>query len=145
MKTIGHLIFNIFLMITVIVITSRLSYSSDAKLPSPGFGSTTPPPVETQLLAPESLTLKYKSDASKTFKPFLGTGLAFSAKTQETNIETKQEIKAGVGASAGLGVKLGKDTSLKFDYKYLYLAPDVKSIHDGSTPQQIGIGFDMKF
>jgi outer membrane protein W len=145
MKTIGHCIFSIVPMITIIVISGQFSYSSDAKQPSLGFGSTTPPPVETQLLAPESLTLKYKPDASKTFKPFLGTGLAFSTKTQETNIETKQEIKAGVGASAGLDVKLGKDTSLKVDYKYLYLAPDVKNVHDGSTPQQIGIGFDMKF
>jgi outer membrane protein W len=145
MKTIGHLIFNIFLMITVIVISGRLSFSSDAKQTSLGFGSTIPPPVETQLLAPESLTLKYKPDSSETFKPFLGTGLTFSTKTQETNIETKQEIKAGVGASAGLGVKLGKDSSLNVDYKYLYLVPDVKRVHEGTTPQQIGIGFDLKF
>ena len=127
------------------MIGCECSYSSDTNQPSLGYRSTSPPPVETQLLAPESLTLKYKPDSSETFKPFLGTGLTFSTKTQETNIETKQEIKAGVGASAGLGVKLGKDTSLNVDYKYLYLVPDVKSIQGGTKPQQIGIGFDMKF
>jgi len=132
-------------MITIIVISAQLSYASDAKQPALGVGPALPPPVETQLLAPESLTLKYKPDASKTFKPYLGTGLAYSTKTQDTNIEPKQEIKAGVGASAGLGVKLGKDTSLKVDYKYLYLVPDAKNIHDGTKPQEIGIGLDMHF
>jgi outer membrane protein W len=134
-----------FLMISIIVIGGEYSYSSDTNQPSLGFGSTIPPPVETQLLAPESLSLKYKPDSSETFKPFLGTGLTFSTKTQETNIETKKEIKAGVGASAGLGVKLGKDSSLNVDYKYLYLVPDVKRVNEGTTPQQIGIGFDLKF
>jgi outer membrane protein W len=134
-----------FLMFTVIVITCEYSYANDAIKPSLGYGSTTPPPSETQLLAPEFLTLKYKPETSKTFKPFLGTGLAFSTKTQETNTESKQELKAGVGASAGFGLLLGKNSSLNFDYKYLYLTPDIRRAHNGTTPQQIGIGFDMRF
>jgi outer membrane protein W len=132
-------------MITLISISAGYSYASDAKQPALESGSTIPPPVETQLLTPESLTLKYKPDVSKTFKPFLGTGIAYSIKTQETNVESKKEMKAGVGANAGFGLLLGKNSSLNFDYKYLYLTPDVKRVHDGATPHQIGIGFDMKF
>ena len=101
--------------------------------------------LKTQVQSPESLTLKYKPDVSKTFKPFLGTGLAYSIRTQEPYTESKKEMKAGVGANAGFGLLLGKNSSLNFDYKYLYLTPDVKRVHDGTTPQQIGIGFDMKF
>ena len=143
--TIKHSVFITFLMISIIVINGDYSYSSDAKQPSFEYGFTTPPPVEPQVQIPESLTLKFKPDVSKIFKPFLGTGTAYSIKTQEPYDESKKEMKAGFGANAGFGLLLGKNSSLNFDYKYLYLTPDVKRALDGTTPQQIGIGFDMKF
>jgi outer membrane protein W len=132
-------------MITVIVLTCGYSYSSDSGQPSLGDRSTTLPPAETQVKVPDSLTLKYKPDVSERFKPFVGTGLAYSITTQETPIESKKEMKGGVGGNAGFNYLLGKNSSLNLDYKYLYITPDVKHVLDGTTPQQIGIGFDLKF
>lgn len=145
MRIIRHSVIIIFLMIAIIVISGGYSYSSDSNQLLRGYGSTTPPPAELQLHVPESLTLKFKPNVSKRFKPFLGTGLAYSITTQETHIKSIKEMKAGVGAKAGFSFLLGKKSSLNFDYKYLYITPDVKHVLDGTTPQQIGIGFDLKF
>ena len=142
---IRHAVFITFLMITIIVMTVRFSYSSDSNQPLLGNGYSTSLPAEPHVQIPDSLTLKYKPDVSKRFKPFLGTGLAYSVTTQETHNESKKEMKAGVGAKAGFNFQLGKNFSINFDYNYLYLSPDVRHALDGSTPQQIGIGINLMF
>jgi outer membrane protein W len=114
-------------------IISHLSVGHDR------FTLATPDP---KVAAPAVLGAKYGFSAAKGFKPYLGTGIAYSL-MPEVKPSDVMKLKTGVAAQAGASYQLGGNFSLSLDYKYMYLAPDVHQ--NDSTPQSIGVGVNIKF
>jgi outer membrane protein W len=123
----------------------KISFSDESVPISIDYGSLTPTPTNPNWQPPSALTIKLKPQSSSDFKPYLGTGLAYSIPAQDVPHAANKEIKTGIAGSAGFSYLVGKNSSLNFDYKYLYIAPDAKLVHEGKTPQLLGIGLDLKF
>lgn len=100
---------------------------SDAKAPEPGV-----------------VTAKYGFKFAKDFMPYMGTGLAY---TYQPDLKTGDITKFKTGVAAQLGFKylLGTNSTLKLDYKYLTLSPELPRGDSRTPPQSLGIGFDIKF
>lgn len=108
-----------------------------------GFGSLTQASDDPKAPPPPSLlTAKYGFKATNGFKPYLGTGLAYTLR-QENKPGDKTRINAGVAGQAGFSYLLGENSSLNIDYKYLHLSPDSK--HGDTPPQSIGVGIKINF
>jgi outer membrane protein W len=122
-----------------------LLFSDDSTPISIGYGSLTPTPTNPNWQPPSALTIKLKPQSSSDFKPYIGTGLAYRIPTQDIPHVANKEINAGLAGSAGFSYLVGKNSSLNLDYNYLYIAPDAKFVHEGKTPQLLGIGLDLKF
>ncbi|NTV48375.1 MAG: outer membrane beta-barrel protein [Geobacteraceae bacterium] len=100
---------------------------SDAKSPDPGV-----------------VTAKYGFKIAKDFMPYMGTGLAYTYQPDsKTGDITK--IRTGVAAQFGFKYLLGTNSTLKLDYKYLSVSPDLPRGDSRTPPQSLGIGFDIKF
>ncbi len=91
---------------------------------------------------PAVIGAKYGFSASKGFKPYLGTGIAYTLlpEVKPTDI---MKLKTGVAAQAGASYQLGGNFSLSLDYKYLYIAPEARQ--NDTSPQSIGVGVNIKF
>jgi outer membrane protein W len=90
------------------------------------------------------LTAKYNLGASEYFKPYVGTGLAYSYQP-DVNPGTSTKIKTGVAGQAGFKVLLDEKSSLNFDYKFLEMGSDSARGNSSSTPQSVGMGLEIKF
>ena len=100
---------------------------SDAKSPEPGV-----------------VTAKYGFNIAKDFMPYMGTGLAYS---YQPNSKTGDitNIKTGLAAQFGFNYLLGTNSTLKLDYKYLSVSPELPRGDSKTPPQSLGIGLDIKF
>lgn len=108
-----------------------------------GFDKLTQTTDDPKAPPPTSLlTAKYGFKGTNEFKPYLGTGLAYTFQ-QENKPGDKTRINAGVAGQAGFNYLLGGNSSLNIDYKYLHITPDAK--HGDTPPQSIGVGIKIKF
>jgi len=91
---------------------------------------------------PAVIGATYGFSVSKGFKPYLGTGIAYTLlpEVKPTDI---MKLKTGVAAQAGASYQLGGNFSLRLDYKYLYLAPEARQ--NDTSPQSIGVCVNIKF
>jgi outer membrane protein W len=142
---VNRIVILVTLFSIIMVTDERVLYADDSNPISIGYGSQTPTPTNPYWQPPSALTIKVKPKTSNEFKPYLGTGLAYSLPSQDIPHATNTDIKSGVAGSAGFSYGVGKNSSLNVDYKYLYLAPDAKLMHEGKKPQLLGIGLDLKF
>ena len=89
------------------------------------------------------LTAKYRLGSSDIFKPYVGTGLAYSYQPN-LNPGTTSKFRTGLAGQAGFSVILDKRSSLNFDYKFLELGSDTRG-SGSSPPQSVGVGLEIKF
>ena len=142
---INRIVMLVALFSTIMMTDERMSYADGNNPISIGYGSQTPTPTNPYWQAPTALTIKLKPKTSNKFKPYLGTGLGYSLPSQDIPHATNNDIKSGFAGSAGFSYGVSKNSSLNVDYKYLYLAPDARLMHEGENPQLLGIGFDLRF
>jgi outer membrane protein W len=142
------IVITIFLAVVACIVLrwSDLSYADEFyKSFSLGYGSLNPGPADAKAPSPSVLTAKYGFSFSKDFQPYVGTGLAYSTPPDIKPGDSAQRIKTGVAGQAGFKFRLDDNSSLRLDYKYLHLEPDL--LHGGSSapPQSLGVGVEIKF
>jgi outer membrane protein W len=109
-----------------------------------GTGSLGMAPSDEKSPDPGIVTANYGFKISKDFMPYMGTGLAYTYQPDsKTGDITK--IRTGVAAQLGFKYLLGTNSTLKLDYKYLSVSPDLSRGDSKAPPQLLGIGFDIKF
>jgi outer membrane protein W len=89
-------------------------------------------------------TAKYNLGTFEIFKPYVGTGLAYSY-LPDNNPGASTKVKTGVGGQAGFKVLLDEKSSLNFDYRFLDIGSDSVRGNSSSTPQSVGVGLEIKF
>jgi outer membrane protein W len=109
-----------------------------------GGGSLTTAPSDARAPEPGVVTAKYGFRIAKDFMPYMGTGLAYSYQP-DTKTGDITKFKTGVAAQFGFSYLLGTKSSLKLDYKYLSLSPELPHGAARTPPQSLGIGLDIKF
>ena len=114
---------------------SRLSF---------GYGSPTPSRIDTRTQQFGHLTAKYRLGSTEYFKPYVGTGLAYSYQP-DLNPGTTTKLRTGVAGQAGFSYLLGEKSTLNLDYKFLDLASDTVRGNSSSNPQSVGLGLEIKF
>jgi outer membrane protein W len=120
------------------------AFAGDENRFSLGYGSLTPSRTEDPKAQQfGQLTAKYRLGSSDIFKPYVGTGLAYSYQP-DINPGTTTKIKTGVAGQAGFSVLLDEKSSLNFDYKFLELGSGARST-GSSPPQSVGVGLEIKF
>ena len=107
-------------------------------------GRLTTAPVDAKAPEPGVVTAKYGFKISKDFMPYMGTGLAY-AYQPDTKTGDMTRLRTGVAAQVGFSYFLNENLTLKFDYKYLTLAPEQQRGDTKSAPQSLGIGLQIKF
>lgn len=122
---------------------SSFSHAEDGRF-SLGYGSLTPAPADPKVPEPGGVTAKYGFSIAKDFKPYVGTGLAYSFQPQEKSGDPRN-IKAGVAGQAGFSYLLDENSSLNIDYKYFNIAPEATRGDSKTAPQSIGVGLEIKF
>lgn len=107
---------------------------------------STPTPADASRQAPSALTAKYGPRVTKEFKPYIGTGLAYTLPSPKDKIaEGAAGLKTGVAGQAGFSYRLGENSSVNFDYKYLYMAPDTMHNNNTASPHLFGIKLGCSF
>ncbi|NVN91278.1 MAG: outer membrane beta-barrel protein [Desulfuromonadales bacterium] len=110
-----------------------------------GFGSLTPSRTENPRVQQFGLlTATYRLGSTENFRPYLGTGLAYTVQP-DVNPGTALRVRTGVAAQAGFNYLLGEKSSLNLDYKYLELSPDSVRGSGSSPPHSVGVGLEIKF
>ncbi len=109
-----------------------------------GAGSLGMAPSDVKSSEPGVVTAKYGFKIAKDFMPYMGTGLAYTYQS-DTKTGDITKIKTGVAAQFGFNYLLGTNSTLKLDYKYLSVSPDLPRGDSRPPPQSLGIGFDIKF
>ena len=74
----------------------------------------------------------------------MGTGLAYTYQP-DVRYGDITKFKAGVAAQFGFNYLIDTNSTLKLDYKYLSISPDLPRGDSKSPPQSVGIGLDIKF
>ena len=109
-----------------------------------GGGTLTSTPVDTKAPEPGVVTAKYGFKIAKDFLPYMGTGLAYSYQSDMKSGDITK-LRTGVAAQIGFNVLLGSQSTLKLDYKYLSISPELPRGDSKTAPQSLGIGLDIKF
>ncbi|MSN26695.1 MAG: outer membrane beta-barrel protein [Geobacter sp.] len=91
---------------------------------------------------PTLLTAKYKFGGTREFKPYLGTGLAYTIHNENKSGDNTK-ITAGVAGQAGFRYLLNENSFLNIDYRCLLMPPAPN--HNDSTPQSVGVGVKIQF
>ena len=130
----------------VVLNGSELSFADEVyKNFSLGYGSLNSDATDVKAPSPGVLTAKYGFRLAKDFLPYVGTGLAYSMPPEARPGDTSLRVKTGVAGQAGFRFRLGGDTLLNLDYKYLLLHPDALRGGSIAPPQSLGVGLDIKF
>jgi len=101
-------------------------------------------PVDANVSEPGVITAKYGFSIDRDFLPYVGTGLAYSY-IPDTKSGDITNIKTGIAAQLGFAYLLGKSLTLKLEYKYLSILPDLPRGDSTAPPQSLGIGLDIRF
>lgn len=109
-----------------------------------GNSSLTEAPYDVKDPEPGIITARYGFIFAKDFIPYLGTGLAYSYRSDARNGDIT-DLKTGLAAQIGFNYLLGTNSTLKLDYKYLSLSPEQSRGDSRTPPQSLGIGLDIKF
>ncbi len=138
---------NIALLLFYSVISMQASTGSAEELYhlfSLAGGRLTTAPADAMAPEPGVVTAKYGYEIAKDFIPYLGTGLSY---TYKPDMKTGNIVsfKTGIAAQFGFNYLLGTNTTLKVDYKYLTVLPELAPGESKTPPQSLGIGLDIKF
>lgn len=133
-----------FLCFSILLNVSSVSAEELYKRFSLSTDNLTNSPVDANVSVPGALTAKYSFTIHKDFLPYLGTGLAYSYKP-DTKTGDITNIKTGIAAQLGFAYILGESLTLKLDYKYLSISPDLPRGDTKAPPQSLGIGLDIHF
>jgi opacity protein-like surface antigen len=129
----------------IAILKGAVCYAGDV---TDGFtlapGTLQPVTTDTAGKNPGVLTAKYGFSLLKDFTPYIGTGLAYIL-PQEAGVTDTSKLKTGVAGQAGVSFKLGINSALVIDYKYLRLTNDSPNSDKGTPPQSLGIGVKIKF
>jgi outer membrane protein W len=109
-----------------------------------GSGKFTMAPVDEKAPEPGLVTAKYGFRIAKDFMPYMGTGLAYTYQP-DTKTGDMTRLRTGVAAQLGFSYFLGTHSTLKLDYKYLTVAPDLPRGDPRTAPQSLGLGLDIRF
>ena len=105
----------------------------------------TPAPADPKAPEPGGVTAKYGFSISKDFKPYVGTGLAYSLKPVEKPGGDLEIVRAGVAGQAGFCYLLGENSSLNIDYKFFNITPNTTRGDSKTAPHSVGVGLEIKF
>jgi outer membrane protein W len=108
-----------------------------------GGGRLTTAPTDAKAPEPGVVTARYGFSISKDFVSYMGTGLAYTYQPDMKSGDMTR-LRTGVAAQFGFNYLLGTNSTLKLDYKYLAVSPELPR-GDTRTPQSLGIGLDIKF
>jgi outer membrane protein W len=132
-------------MAVVVLAVATMSYAEeDVSFFSLGYGGLTPPIASAKVQELGILTAKHGFTLVKDFKPYVGTGLAYSFQPEERPGD-RAKFKTGVAGQAGFNYLLSSKSSLNFEYKYLSIAPYEMSGNGRTPPQSLGVGLDIRF
>jgi outer membrane protein W len=109
-----------------------------------GGGNLTDTPSDSKAAVPGVVTAKYGFIINKDFIPYIGTGLAYTYQP-DTKTGDITKLKAGLAAQFGFNYLLRTGLTLKLDYKYISISPDLPRGDNSSPPQSLGIGLDIRF
>lgn len=109
-----------------------------------GGGNLTTAPTDAKAPEPGIVTAKYGFKVAKDFMPYMGTGLAYTYLPNSMTGDITN-LRTGVAAQLGFRYLLGAHSTLKLDYKYLSISPELPKGENRMTPQSVGIGLDIKF
>lgn len=134
----------LLLTLAIILQSSLASAEEFYQQFSLGGGSLTKAPADAKAPEPGALTAKYGFRIAKDFMPFMGTGLAYSYQPDAKSGDITK-LRTGLAAQLGFSYFLGENSTLKLDYKYLSVSPELPRGESRSAPQSLGIGLDIKF
>jgi outer membrane protein W len=109
-----------------------------------GGGSLTTAPTDAKAPEPGVVTARYGFRIAKDFVSYMGTGLAYTYQP-DTKSGDVTRLRTGVAAQFGFNFLLGTNSTLKLDYKYLTVSPDLPRGDTRTPPQSLGIGLDIRF
>lgn len=109
-----------------------------------GGGNLSSIPSDAKAPVPGAVTAKYGFIINKDFMPYVGTGVAYTYQP-DTKTGDITKLKTGVAAQFGFNYLLRTGLTLKLDYKYLSISPDLPRGDNSSPPQSLGIGLDIRF
>lgn len=133
-----------FLCFSILLNVPLVSAEELYKRFSLGTDNLTNAPVDVKVPEPGAVTAKYSFTIHKDFLPYVGTGLAYSYQP-DTKTGDITNIKTGIAAQLGFAYLLGNSLTLKLEYKYLSVSPDLPRGDSTSPPQSLGIGLDIRF
>ena len=110
-----------------------------------GYSVLTPAVADPKHPEPGVLTALYGLTIAKDFLPYVGTGLAYSIQPDLRPGDPASRIKTGVAGQAGFKFLFDDKTSLRLDYKYLYLDTNESRGDVKAPPHSLGLGLDIKF
>jgi outer membrane protein W len=140
-----NLIFTVFIVVNLfIAVLTTANAGVDNNL-SVGYSQLSLVVKDTKIPSPSALTVKYGFSLLKDIKPYIGTGLAYVLPADATASGNPTKIKTGLAGTAGIKIDLGISSSLKIDYKYLHLNSNQTEVNNSTSPQSIGVGFEIKF
>jgi len=139
------MVVGIVFFVCLLALAFRSSYAEDElRNFSFGYGTLSLAPFDTKDPEPGMITARYGFRIAEIFMPYMGTGLAYSYKPEIKPGDTLK-FKAGMAGQLGFRYLLGPRSSLNFDYKYLYITPELPRGDTKNPPQSLGIGLDIKF
>jgi opacity protein-like surface antigen len=132
------------LSVSIVALTATV-YAEDAiEQFSLGGGKLTMAPDDAKAPDPGIVTARYGFRVAKDFLPYFGTGVAYSYQPDAKSGDITH-LKTGLAAQFGFHVNLGSNSTLKLDYKYLAITPDLPRGDTRTPPQSFGLGIDIRF
>ena len=145
LKTINYAVFAAFIFVNALLTIVAIAQAGENDSLSLGYGSLSPVARDAKTPSPNSLTIKYGFSLLKDIRPYVGTGVAYVLPADARLGDNPVRIKTGLAGVAGIKFDLGISSSLKIDYKYLRVNPDQSGVNNGTPPQSIGVGLEIKF
>jgi outer membrane protein W len=109
-----------------------------------GGGNLSTAPKDSKAPEPAVVTAKYGFEIAKDFIPYMGTGLAYTYQPDSKSGDVTR-LKTGVAAQIGFSYLFGTNSTLKLDYKYITVSPELSRGDTRTSPQSLGLGLDIKF
>lgn len=101
-------------------------------------------PTDAKAPEPGVVTARYGFRIAKDFVSYMGTGLAYTYQPDMKSGDVTR-LRTGVAAQFGFNFLLGTNSTLKLDYKYLTVSPELPRGDTRTPPQSLGIGLDIRF
>lgn len=138
------ILFYMLAVIALVLPTQMVCAEDVTEQFSLGGGNLTMAPADAKAPDPALLTAKYGFKVAKDFMPYFGTGVAYTYQPDAKSGDITK-LKTGLAAQFGFNYNLGSNSTLKLDYKYLAVTPDMPRGDTSTPPQSLGLGIDIRF